>query len=114
MTSKALRVAHQPLDKKRIEKLIQELRAIVIGGHAKVLLDVADKIVRDVFDGDLEEALSPRGNKENSLRQLALRAEEFGMTATGVKRSIPIYAQAREIGRALAERLLISQHIALL
>src|SRR5262245_2603002 len=114
MTSKALRIAHQALDKRRIEKLIQELRAIVVGGHAKMILDVAHKLVQDVFDGDLAAALSRQGNKENSLRQLALRAEEFGMSASGVMRCIPIYAQAREIGRGLAEKLEVSQHVALL
>jgi hypothetical protein len=114
MTSKALRIAHQSLDKKRIEKLIQELRVIVVGGQAKVILDVAHKLLQDVFDGDLAAALQRRGNKENSLRQLALRAEEFGMSASGVMRCIPIYAQAREIGRALAEKLEVSQHVALL
>ena len=66
------------------------------------------------FYGSVQEASARRPRKDASLRSLMERAGEFGMTATGVRTSVAIALQSRELGRGLAQRLGIAQHRALL
>lgn len=114
MASKLARRNPINVDQKRLDRVVRELRTIVIGGTVGIMYRVGEHIVVEVFGGDIKRALSPKGSKGVSIRSLAERAEEFGLTATAVHRAVPLYLQVRELGHGLAERISVSHHRLLL
>jgi hypothetical protein len=102
------------VDEPLVERAVADLRRIVVGGQVNVLVTVGDYILEHFFGGDAERVTSRLRSKEASVRRLAKRAGEFGMTASGVLRCVPIALQARQLGLPLAQRLPATQHVVLL
>ena len=103
----------EQVDERLIDRSIAALRQIVIGGQVELLIRVGEYLLEH-FYGSVEEARSHRPRKRASLDRLAARAEEFGMTSTGVRRSVPVALQARELGREVAHKLGPARHVVLL
>lgn len=96
-----------------VDRWVADLRRIVVGGQVEILAQVGEYLIDHVFHGEAE-ARSTRAGKSMSIRRLADRAEEFGMNAGGLARAVPIALQVRALGKALAFRLGVRQHRALL
>lgn len=100
-------------DERRLARWIDDLREIVIGGHVDVMSQVGEYLIEKVY-GSEEEATSRRGNKMVSIERLSERAGDFGMTAAGLRRAVPIALQVRQLGRTLSTQLGVRHHRALL
>lgn len=96
-----------------VDKWVADLRRIVVGGQVTVIAEVGEYLIANVYRGE-EEALSRRRGKAASIPKLAARAEEFGMTASGLLRAVPIALQVRALGKTLSGKLSVRQHRALL
>jgi hypothetical protein len=96
-----------------IERAVRALRAMVVGGQVRILIDAGEYLIEHFYGGAAEaRAHNPR--KAASLRRLTERAEEFGMTPSGVRRCVPVALQARALGKELSLRLPQDHHLALL
>ena len=100
-------------NKALVERAIDELRQLVVGSQMETILRVGDYLIEQ-FYGGYSEARSRKPRKAASLRQLSLRAGEFGMSGNGVRLAVAIALQARELGKSISLRLTSSQHRALL
>lgn len=96
-----------------VDRWVSDLRRIVVGGQVEILAQVGDYLIEHVYRGEAD-ARSRRSGKPASIERLAERAEEFGMTAGGLTRAVPIALQVRALGKTLAFRLGVRQHRALL
>jgi hypothetical protein len=100
-------------DDRRVNRWIEDLRVLVIGGQVEVIVRVGEYLLQNVY-GSLEEATSRSPAKSVSIQRLAARTSEFGMTPAGLRRAVAISVQARDLGPALAGQLGVRQHHALL
>lgn len=96
-----------------VDRWVNDLRRVVVGGQVSVMAEVGEYLIEHVYGGEAE-ALTKRRGKSASIAQLAERAEEFGMTAAGLTRAVPIALQVRALGKTLSSRLTMRQHRALL
>lgn len=99
--------------RRQLDRWVGELRALVVGGQVELMARVGEYLIEQVY-GSVEEALSRRSGKHASVRRLGERAEEFGMSASGLARAVPMALQVRQLGRPLALRLGVEHHRALL
>jgi hypothetical protein len=103
-----------PRQREMVEKAIEHLRTLVYGARMEMLLEAARYLVANFFDGSFEKALAQRGDKELSLRALALRAGEFGLTSMAVHKAVPVMVQHQQLGARIGDRLLFTHHVVLL
>jgi hypothetical protein len=96
-----------------VDRWVADLRRIVVGGQVEIIAQVGEYLLTNVYGGT-DEAATRRRGKESSITKLAARAEEFGMTASGLTRAVPIALQVRALGKSLAGRLGVRQHRVLL
>lgn len=102
------------VDEDLVERAVRELHGLVVGGQIDLVVAVGEYLLKRFYGGSVDEARALRPRKAASLRRLAERAEEFGMTATGVRTAVPMALQVRAIGVGLARRLPMTHHLEIL
>lgn len=101
-------------DEELVERAVRELRALVVSGQIDLAVKVGEYILKNFYGGSVEEAQAKRPVKGASLRRLTERAEEFGMSASGVRSAVPLSLQVRGMGVRLSRQLPVTHHLELL
>ena len=101
------------VDQRLVERAVQDLKKLVVGGLVKLSAEVGEYLIEHVYLS-VANARSRAFDKAATLRALGERAAEFGMTSAGLAKAVPIALQVRELGRPLALRLGPAHHVALL
>lgn len=101
------------VDDRLVDRAVEDLRRIMLGGQVGLMAEVGHYLLKNFIGGE-EQARSKNPDKPASLNRLAERAAEFGMTPSGLTKSVAVAMQVRQLGKRIAERLGPTHHIALL
>ena len=92
------------VDETLVDDAVEHLRRLVVVGQVETVAAVGEYLI-ERFYGSPAAARSKSPNKPASLRRLAQRADEFGMSASTLAYAAPLALAVRDLGRSLAGRL---------
>ena len=93
-----------PVPEPVIDAVFEEIRTLHRGATVELWLQIGELILRNFFDGDLEQ-WRERGPKDSSFRRLAEKFQDGEISAARLSRMVGVYALGQRFGVVALQQL---------